>query len=67
MPERDKLEINFYKYNTAKTEIVNNYGKQFSCLIEEFIKLEFSCKKNLIIYVKFDYKRERKNLEEINY
>ena len=67
MPERDKLETTFFINNTANTNINNNYGKQFSCLIEKYEKLEFSCKKNLIIYVKFDYKRERKKLKEISY
>ena len=67
VPENNKLEISFYKNNNAKSNINNNYGKQFSCLIEEFIKLEFSCKNESFIFLKFDYKRKRQNLVELNY
>ena len=67
IPEKNKLEINFYKNNTPIANTNNDYGKQFSCLIEEFIKLEFSCKNESFIFLKFDYKRKRQNLVEINY
>ena len=67
IPEKNKLKINFYKNNTSIADINNDYGKQFSCLIEEFIKIEFSCKNELFIFLKFDYKRERQNLVEVNY
>ena len=66
-PEKNKIEISFYKNNTTKADINNDYGKHFSCLIEEFTKLEFSCRNDSIIYLKFDYKRVRQNLVEINY
>ena len=66
MPQR-KLEIRFFKENDIKANFDNNYGKQFSCLIDEFDKLKLSCQNNLAIYARFDFKRERQNLEEINY
>jgi hypothetical protein len=67
IPEKNKLEINFFKNNTSKANINNDYGKQFSCLMEEFIKLEFSCYNESFIFLKYDYKRERQNLVEMNY
>jgi len=42
MPERNKLETSFFKNNITIDNINNNFGKQFSCLIEEYDKLKFS-------------------------
>ena len=66
MPEKN-LEIRLFQNNSLKANINNNYGKQISYLIEEFDKLEFFCENQLVIYAKFDYKKERQNLEEIGY
>jgi len=70
MNQKDKGEIRFKKDNVIKDNINNNYGKQISYPINKGINnLEFLCKNNSNItqFIKFDYKRQRKNVEEINY
>ena len=66
MPERNKLKTSFFKNNNTIDNVYNNFGKQFSCLLEKYDKLKFSCENKSIIYVKFDYKKEREYLIEIN-
>ena len=68
----NKGEIRFKKKNDTKDNIIinNNFGKQISFPInKEFDSLEFSsCGNNIItLFVKFDYKKVRKNIEEISF
>jgi len=71
MIREEKGEIRFKKDNVIKDIIINNFGKQISYPINKDVdNLEFysNSNNNLITqFVKFDYKRPRKNVEEINY
>jgi len=65
-----KGEIRFKKDNVIKDNIVNNFGKQMSYPINKDVNiLEFysNNKNHITQFIKFDYKRPRKNVEEINY
>ena len=64
-------EIRIKKDNDIKDNINNDYGKQISYPINKDVNnLEiYSKNKNYYLtqFIKFDYKRPRKNIEEINY
>ena len=64
----NKVEINFKINNETKDNINNNYGKQISYPIsKDFDSLEFCRNSDINLFLKFDYKRKRKNVEEIGY
>ena len=64
----NKVEIKFKTNNDAQDSNNNNFGKQFSYPInKDFDNLGFYSNNNISLFVKFDYKRKRQNVEEINY
>ena len=68
--QKNQGEIRFKIDNVIKEKInINNYyERQISYLIDQdFDNIEFDSKNNITLFVKFDYKMQGTNIEEISY